>query len=164
MNYSLKYKKMDTSTFDFGKKFEKIKKEDILSLGEDNLLMQLKKKKEMEEKRFEEEEDEDEEDESISDSISSVDYEGLDSLDFSKELENKGEVMKKKWMENSPKFKNRIIDISKSRRHAISATNYEMFDDITKNEKILKLSDKMKLVYDRLKEKRKARKNGKNSE
>ena len=163
MHYSLKYKKMNTSTFDFGKKFEKIKKEDILSLGEDNLLMQLKKKKEMEEKRFEEEEDEDEEDEdeSISDSISSVDYEGLDSLDFSKELENKGEVMKKKWMENSPKFKNRIIDISKSRRHAISATNYEMFDDITKNEKILKLSDKMKLVYDRLKEKRKARKKNK---
>ena len=76
---------MNTSTFDFGKKFEKIKKEDILSLGEDNLLMQLKKKKEMEEKRFEEEEDEDEEDEdeSISDSISSVDYEGLYFLDFS---------------------------------------------------------------------------------
>ena len=108
-----------------------------------------------------EDEDEEDEDESISDSISSVDYEGLDSLDFSKELENKGEVMKKKWMENSPKFKNRIIDISKSRRHAISATNYEMFDDITKNEKILKLSDKMKLVYDRLKEKRKARKKNK---
>ena len=162
MHYSLKFKKMSTSTFEYGKKFEKIKKEDILSLGEDNLIKQLKKKKEMEEKRLEEEEEEEEdEDDSISDSISSYDYEGLDSLDFSKELENKGEVMKKKWMENSPKFKNRILDISKSRRHAISATSYEMFDDITKNEKIMKLSDKMKLVYDRLKQKRKARKKNK---
>ena len=61
-------------------------------------------------------------------------------------------------MENSPKFKNRFLDFNKTRRHGISATSYEMFDDISKNEKITKLSDKIKLMYERLKKKRKEKK------
>ena len=160
MHYSLKYKRMNTSDFNYGKRFEKIKKEDILDLKESSLLNQMRKMKEINEKKLEEEEEEEEEedDDSLSDSISSADYDGLDNIDFSKELVNKGEVMKKRWMENSPKFKNRILDFTRIRRHAISASSYEMFDDLSKNEKITKLSDKIKLVYDRLKKKRKAKK------
>ena len=157
LHYSLKYRKPDTDNYDFGKKFEKIKKEDIFNLGEDNLLTQMKKMKEMEEKRLEEEEEE-EEGNDISDSIASSYYNDLEDIDLSNELENKGDVMNKKWMENSPKFKNRILDLSKSRRHAISATNLEMFDNISKNEKITKLNDRMRIVYENLRNNRKARK------
>ena len=105
----------------------------------------------MEEKESEEEE----EDDDYSDSVSSSDYEGLEMLDVSKELENKGDIMKKRWMENSPKFKNRILDFSNRRRHAISVANYEIFDDLAKNERITKLSDKIKFMYDKFEERTK---------
>jgi len=157
MNFSPIYQRLNTFNFDYEKKFEKIKRDDKLKFGDDNLLTELKnRKKEMEDKESEEEEEE--EDDDYSDSVSSSDYEGLEMLDVSKELENKGDIMKKKWMENSPKFKNRILDFTRIRRHAISASSYEMFDDLSKNEKITKVSDKIKLVYDRLKKKRKAKK------
>jgi hypothetical protein len=109
MNFSPKYQRMNTFSFDYEKKFEKIKRDDKIKFGDDNLLTELKnRKKEMEEKESEEEEEE-EEDDDYSDSVTSSDYEGLEMLDVSKELENKGDIMKKKWMENSPKFKNRIL-------------------------------------------------------
>ena len=158
MHYSLRYRNLDTPIYDEARRFEKIKREDLLNLGEDNLITQLKRMKKVEENRDEEEEEEDDDYDAYSDSVNSRDYEDLDDLDLSEELENKGEVMKKKWMENSPKFKNRILDLSTRRRHAISAANYELFSDLTKSEKISKLSDKVKLLYDKLKQKRKAKK------
>ena len=148
MNFSPIYQRMNTFNFDYEKKFEKIKRDDKIKFGDDNLLTELKnRKKEMEEKESEEEE---EEDDDYSDSVTSSDYEGLEMLDVSKELENKGDIMKKRWMENSPKFKNRILDFSNRRRHAISVANYEIFDDLAKNERITKLSDKIKFMYDKL--------------
>jgi len=158
MHYSLRYKNLDTPIYDEARRFEKIKREDLLSLGEDNLITQLKRMKKVEENKEEEEEEEDDDYDAYSDSVNSSDYENLDDLDISQELENKGEVMKKKWMENSPKFKNRIIDISTRRRHAISASNYELFGELTKSEKISKLSNKVKSLYDKLRQKRKAKK------
>ena len=158
MHYSLRYRNLDTPIYDEARRFEKIKREDLLNLGEDNLITQLKRMKKVEENRDEEEEEEDDDYDAYSDSVNSRDYEDLDDLDLSEELENKGEVMKKKWMENSPKFKNRILDLSTRRRHAISAAYYELFSDLTKSEKISKLSDKVKLLYDKLKQKRKAKK------
>ena len=157
MNFSPIYQRLNTFNFDYEKKFEKIKRDDKIKFGDDNLLTELKnRKKEMEDKESEEEEEE--EDDDYSDSVSSSDYEGLEMLDVSKELENKGDIMKKKWMENSPKFKNRILDFSNRRRHAISAANYEIFDDLAKNERITKLSDKIKFMYDKLKKRRKEKK------
>ena len=61
-------------------------------------------------------------------------------------------------MENSPRFKNKIIDLSKFRRYGISATSPEMFESLSKNERITKLSGRIKYIYDRLKIKRREKK------
>ena len=123
------------------------------------------KEKGIEENKIEiEEEDDDEdedEDESVSESLTSSDFNGLDNLDIMKDIENKGEVMKKKWMENSPRFKNRILELCNRRRNAISAESYKMLDNLTKNERIMSLNDRMKNVYAILKKKRKERKKNK---
>ena len=58
-------------------------------------------------------------------------------------------------MDNSPKFKNRIIDFNR-RRMGISNESHEMFDKLIKNEKIESLNDKMKKLYDKIDKKRKS--------
>ena len=167
LQYSLNYRKQKTTNYDTFKKFEKIKKNDFVRKGSDDLINELKKMKEkgIEENKIEiEEEDDDEdedEDESVSESLTSSDFNGLDNLDIMKDIENKGEVMKKKWMENSPRFKNRILELCNRRRNAISAESYKMLDNLTKNERIMSLNDRMKNVYAILKKKRKERKKNK---
>ena len=171
LKYSTRYKRMKTSNSSLGKKFRKFEKDDFFRMGEKKQFTQLKKLKEekSEEKEIEEKEEdifEDEDDfyyneDDYSDSIYSSEFNDLKDLDFSKEFENKGEIMDKKWIDNSPKFKSRIIGFIRKKRGVIdslSDSSDENLEGISKNEKISKLSDKMKLLYDKLKNRRKARK------
>ena len=172
LKYSSKFKRMKTSNFEYGKKFRKLERDEFYRTGEKKIITQLKKlqeeekdEKEIEEKEEENEIGEEEEDDNnnnflddYSDSIYSSEKNDMNDVEFSKEFDNKGDLMNKKWMENSPKFKSRIIDMSKRKRKAISASSFEMFEDISKNEKIEKLSDKMKSLYDKIKQRRKSRK------
>ena len=172
--YSTRYKRMKTSNSDLGKKFRKFEKDDLFRMGEKKQFTQLKKLKEdkSEEKEIEEKEEdifEDDDDfynndDDYSDSIYTSEFDDLKDLDFSKEFENKGDIMNKKWIENSPKFKSRIISFIRKKRDIIdsfSDSSDENLESISKNEKISKLSDKMKLLYDKLKNRRKARKKNK---
>ena len=68
-------------------------------------------------------------------------------------MENDVEDVKKKWIDNSPKFKNKIIDYKK-RRNAISSDTHEMFKDYIRNEKIDTLNDKMKKLYEKMEKKK----------
>ena len=149
--YSSNYN--DNKSDDIGKfkKFEKIKKiEEKKNEGEreegEDIITQLKKLKKKEKENEEGEQ---------SESIFSSDDEEMEELDMSKDMENNGDIMKKKWMDNSPKFKNRIIDFNR-RRMGISNESHEMFDELIKNEKIESLNDKMKKLYDKIDKKRKS--------
>ena len=166
LKHSLRYKKRKSAFIDFLEKFEKNEEQELLESEENNITSQINVKKteieKIEEKKEENEEKEEEEeeiDDILSDySESSSVFENLENVDLSKQLINKGEIMDKKWMENSPRFKNKIVDFSKFRRFGISATSPELFESLSKNEKITKLSDRIKSLYDKLKLKRKARK------
>jgi hypothetical protein len=150
--YSSDINKNNEEVYEKGKIFQKIKKiEEKKNEGEEeeeDIITQLKKLKKAEKEKEGVEESE-------SSVYSSDDDEEMDEIDMSKDMENNGEVIKKKWMENSPKFKNRIIDFNK-RRFAISNESHQMFDEFIRNEKIEMLSDKMKKLYDKIEKKRKS--------
>ena len=150
--YSSDINKNNEDGYEKGKIFQKIKKiEEKKNEGEEeeeDIITQLKKLKKAEKEKEGVEESE-------SSVYSSDDDEEMDEIDMSKDMENNGEVIKKKWMENSPKFKNRIIDFNK-RRFAISNESHQMFDEFIRNEKIEMLSDKMKKLYDKIEKKRKS--------
>ena len=150
--YSSNLNQNNEDDYEKGKIFQKIKKiEEKKNEGEEeeeDIITQLKKLKKAEKEKEGVEESE-------SSVYSSDDDEEMDEIDMSKDMENNGEVIKKKWMENSPKFKNRIIDFNK-RRFAISNESHQMFDEFIRNEKIEILSDKMKKLYDKIDKKRKS--------
>ena len=149
--YSSNYQKDSYDKNKQSKKFEKIKRIDEKKFdeeSEENIIIQMKKIKKAE-KEFEEGE------ESESYSSDYDDDDDVEELDMSKDMENKGDIIKKNWMENSPKFKNRIIDYNK-RRFAISNNSHEMFDDLIKNERIESLNAKMKKLYEKMDKKRKS--------
>ena len=166
MKNSSSYQKEDQTFTNYMEKYKIKGEKDIPDIEEKKNISQIKEKKKeeekIEEKKEENEEKEneiEEEDEAISDySDSSSFYKNVESVDLSEELINKGEIMNKKWMENSPRFKNKIIDLSKFRRYGISATSPEMFENLSKNERITKLSGRIKYIYDRLKIKRREKK------
>ena len=111
----------------------------------------------MKKKKKEEEENEEEEEEKENVSVYSSYNEGgsdLEDFDLSKDMENNGEVIKKKWMDNSPKFKNRIIDYSR-RRMAIMNKTHDMFNDFIKEDRMNDLNEKMKKIYEKVENERK---------
>ena len=148
--YSSNYKNEDSEEDDYVKKFQKIKKIEEKKYDnedeEEDIITQMKKLKEAEKEK--------EGSESSSSSSSNSDDEDFDELDMSKDIENKGDIMKKNWIDNSPKFKNRIIDYNNKRRYAISNESHEMFNDLIKNEKNESLNDKMKKLYDKIEKKK----------
>ena len=149
---SYNYKKDNSNENNYGKKLERIKKMEEKKKEneeEEDIITQLRKLR-----QAEKEKEENEEDESL---FSSDDDEYLDDLDLSKDMENNGEIMKKKWIENSPKFKNRLMD-KKKRRYAISSDSHEMFKEYIKNEKIDSLNEKMKKLYEKLERKKNKKK------
>ena len=143
--YSSNSKNDNQEENDERNKFEKIKKIEEKESSEESL---------EEEDINQMENEEEEEKEEKESNYSSVDAEGLEELDISKDMENKG-VIKKNWMENSPKFKNKIIDFNNKRRYALTNNSHEMFDALIKNERIKNLNEKMKKVYDKIEKKRK---------
>ena len=131
------------------KKFEKIKKIEekkyVEESEEHSLIYELRQFKEKE-KEKEEESD-----------YPSEDVEGLEEIDLSKDIENNGDIVKKKWMENSPKFKNKIIDInSNKRRYAISDDTHKIYDTLFKNEKIKTLNERMRNIYNNIERNKKS--------
>ena len=168
---STRYKRTKTSISNLGGKFRKFSKDDFLRSGEKKRLTQLKKLEEekSEEKEIEEKEgdlikDDDDicyNDDDYSDSNFTSEFGDLKDIDITKEFEIKGENINKKWIENSPKFKSRIFGFIRKKRgvkDSLSDSSDENLDDISKNAQITKLSDKMKLLYDKLKNRGKARK------
>ena len=147
--YSSNSKNDNEEENDERKKFDKIKK---IEEKENNEESELDEEEINQMKKGEEEEEEEKEEKESN--YSSVDVEGLEELDISKDMENKG-VIKKNWMENSPKFKNKIIDFSNKRRFAITNDSHEMFDALIRNERIKNLNEKMQKVYDKIERKRK---------
>ena len=167
--YSSNYKKNNPDEYDNKKKYEKNKKIDERNEGE------IGGEEEEEEKEKEEEEEEEgdefedisqikqidktnkdnsEEEVPIVSEISS-EIENLDQLDINEDMEN-NDIMKKKWMENSPKFKNRIIDYNR-RRYGIFGESNETLSHYIRKGKIEALNDKMNKLYDKLDKKRKAK-------
>ena len=131
------------------KKFEKIKKIEekkyVEESEEHSLIYELRQFKEKE-KEKEEESD-----------YPSEDVEGLEEIDLSKDIENNGDIVKKRWMENSPKFKNKIIDInSNKRRYAISDDTHKIYDTLFKNEKIKTLNERMRNIYNNIERNKKS--------
>jgi hypothetical protein len=110
--------------YNISKKFEKIKKKEGKEYAdvdeEHSLINELRKIKEKEEE------------EELDDDYPSEDVEGLEEIDLTKDIENNGDIVKKKWMENSPKFKNKIIDINNRRRYAITNDSQKLFDILIK--------------------------------
>ena len=144
-------KKKDTKKEDTNKEIKENEEDE-----EEDIIVQLKKKKKAEQENGEEGE---EEEESV---YSSVDDDAeFDELDVSKDMENNGEIVKKKWIDNSPKFKNRIIEYTNRRRMGILNDNHEMFDDFIRHEKINDLNEKVRNMYEKLEKKRKALENKK---
>ena len=147
------------------KKFEKKKKEEKKEDSkkeikeneedeEEDIIVQLKKKKKAEQENGEEEEEE-----SV---YSSFDNDAeFEELDVSKDMENNGEIVQKKWIDNSPKFKNRIIDYTNKRRMGILNENHDMFNNLIRHEKINELNEKMRKVYEKVEKQRKALENQK---
>ena len=148
------------------KKFEKKKKEEKKEDSnkeikeneeeeEEDIIVQLKKKKKADQENGEEEEEE----ESV---YSSIDNDAeFEELDVSKDMENNGEIVQKKWIDNSPKFKNRIIEYTNKRRMGMLNENHDMFNDLIRHEKINELNEKMRKVYEKVEKKRKALENQK---
>ena len=151
--YSSNYQKDKYDDYNIGKKKEKTKKIDEKKYEdeeeeEEDIIAQKKKIKKEEKHNEEEEENE---------SVYSSDYdEDVEELDVSKDMENNGDIIKKKWMENSPKFKNRILDYNNKRRYAISNGSHELFGELIKNERIESLNDKMKKIYANMEKKKKS--------
>ena len=147
------------------KKFEKKKKEEKKDDSnkeikeneedeEEDIIVQLKKKKKTDQENGEEEEEE-----SV---YSSIDNNAeFEELDISKDMENNGEIVQKKWIDNSPKFKNRIIEYTNRRRMGMLNDNHDMFNDFIRHEKINELNEKMRKVYEKVEKKRKELENQK---
>ena len=157
-NKSIYKKDSFDDRYNVEKKFEKKKRKDEDKNDEDedeedNIIERLRK---LREKKSEEEE----EDESGSLFSSENDDEFSDNFDLSKDMEN-NDILKKKWMENSPKFKNRIIS-KKKRRNAVSVDSLEKLNNLYKKDKIEDLNDKINRLYYSLDKKRKDKKNKKN--
>ena len=168
MKYSSKYKSKKSSNFDSSRLSKKFGRDEFIKMGEKKQVTQLKKLKEdkqeeeIEEKDKEDDWEDDDDyfyyDDDYSDSIFSSEFNDINEFDFSKEFDYNKDVMNKNWMDNSPNFKNRIVDFNKKKREVISESSEELADELSKNEKIYKLSDKMKLLYDRIKRRRKIKK------
>jgi hypothetical protein len=141
--------------YNISKKFEKNKKKEGKEYAdvdeEHSLINELRKIKEKEKEKEEEEE--------LDDDYPSEDVEGLEEIDLTKDIENNGDIVKKKWMENSPKFKNKIIDINNRRRYAITNDSQKLFDILIKNERINSLNEKMRKIYDNIDRNRKEKEN-----
>ena len=148
------------------KKFEKKKKEEKKEdyskneikeneEEEEDIIVQLKKKKKADQENGEEEEEEETVYSSIDDDAE------FEELDVSKDMENNGEIVKKKWIDNSPKFKNRIIEYTNRRRMGMLNEDHEIFNDFIRHEKINELNVKMRKVYEKVEAKRKALENKK---
>lgn len=69
-------------------------------------------------------------------------------------MENNGEIVQKKWIDNSPKFKNRIIEYTNRRRMGMLNDNHDMFNDFIRHEKINELNEKMRKVYEKVEKKK----------
>ena len=169
MKYSSRYKGMKSSNFDsISRLSKKFGKDEFIKMGEKKQVTQLKKLKEdkheeeIEEKDKEDDWEDDDDyfyyDDDYSDSLFSSEFKDMTEFDLSKEFDYNKDVMNKNWMDNSPNFKNRIVDFNKKKRDVISESSEELADELSKNEKIYKLSDKMKLLYDRIIRRRKTKK------
>jgi hypothetical protein len=99
-----------------------------------------------------------EEEEEYCSSLTSENDESLDSFDLSKDMDN-NDIFKKKWMENSPKFKNRILN--SRRRFAISEESRDKLYNLIKKGKIEELNERMNQIYNNLEKKRKEKEKNK---